>query len=284
MAPIGQTYVQLPQATHLSGLILIPRSSGTRLRFRPNNALDQLDLEYVSAERAVVHRPARVNAGIAAVHFPFVYLEPVRIRTARLEIEAGQSLSGLRVVLVEAEPSLRVTAALQVSGDQPDVAVLVERHVVMVLRRVVRDHELGLPARRIHAQDAAQPRGDDPQLAVPVLRAVRAATAEWNLPVAHRARFHVGLEDTVKRRVGDHPDVTAADTHPARIAGFGADGSLDLTGLPVEKPGAFAEVGRLGHSVATRQLSRQLLLADPQAFGAARKGVGKALRTPEQRR
>src|SRR5262245_15643237 len=96
---------------------------------RPTWDLRDLDAEDVAAVRALHALPSRVDARVATDETPLVPVESVRIARSRREVDRHQELARLAVVLVQAGSSFGVRRAV-VAGHAPDVAFVVEAHVV----------------------------------------------------------------------------------------------------------------------------------------------------------
>ena len=182
--------------------------------------LDDLDAEDVTGVRTLQALPSRVDAGIAADESSVVPLQPVRVARSGRKIDRHQKLTGLAVILVQAGFPLGVAGAV-VAGHDPDVALVVERHVVKArpLLRAHADQDFGNPRLRIDTQDAAQAQRGNPELAVVPLHAMAttaaAVDAERNLTVADELGVHVDLKDAVWVGVRAHPHAAA----PVRHAG-----------------------------------------------------------------
>src|SRR5262245_14358160 len=186
-----------------------------------------------------------MDARIAADESPLVPHEAVWIAGSRLELDRHQQLTRLAVVLVEASSSFGVLGAV-VAGHDPDVSLVVERHVVKSrpLFRAHADQSFGNPGLWIDAEDATNAQRGNPQFAVVPLHSVGPAAlaidAQWNLPMAELLGVHINLKDAVWLCVRAHPHTAIAIRHARGVA------RVRLNGL--ESP--------LSHPIVTRFRAR----------------------------
>src|SRR5260221_1278903 len=194
-----------------------------------SRVLDDLDAEDVAAVRTLQALPSGVDAGIAADESDVVPVQPVRIARSGRKITRHQQLAGLPVIFVQAGFPVGVAGAV-VAGHHPDIALVVERHVVeaRLLLGARADQDLGHPRRWIDTQDAAQTQRGNPKLAVVPLHAMAttaaAVDAERNLTVAELLRVHVHLKDAEWFGVRTHPHAAAPVRHAGGIARMRGDG------------------------------------------------------------
>src|SRR3954463_3191538 len=111
---------------------------------------DDFDLEDVAAVRTIQSRPSRMDTGITADKSSTVPHEAVRIARAGHKIYGHHEFAGSAVILVQAGFALGVGRAV-ISGHDPDIAGVVERHVMKarLLRGVDANQDLRRPGCRV---------------------------------------------------------------------------------------------------------------------------------------
>ena len=202
---------------------------------------------------------------------PSCHTSPCGSHDPGCKLDRHQELAGLAVILVQAGFPLGVAGAV-VAGHDPDISLVVERHVVKArpLLRAHADQDFGNPRLRIDTQDAAQAQGGNPELAVVPLHTMAATApavdAERNLTVADLLGVHVDLKDAVWVGVRAHPHAAVPVRHAGRIARMGLD-RLEQLAVPIDQPRHLIAVRVQGQVIGRRILRSDLLLPDPQASG-----------------
>src|SRR6266852_7038398 len=121
---------------------------------------NKIDAKDPSARRAIVIRPTRMDAGIAANKRPIVHGESVRVRRVGDKIHRLKYLAGCGLVLDQPGPAFGVVLTV-VSRNLPDSAIVPSRSMISHPPRslVERDHEFRRPCSGIHSKNSTQPEG-----------------------------------------------------------------------------------------------------------------------------
>src|SRR3954471_13571527 len=263
----------MPARTRLHGrgvAVIPPRACYVTFAGDPRGS-DDFDLEDVAAVRTIQSRPSRMDTGITTDQSFGVPRQAVRITRAGHKIYGRHEFAGLAVILVQAGFALGVRRAV-ISGHDPNIAGLVERHVMKarLLRGVHANQDLRRPGRWVDAQNAAQTQSRHPQLAVVPLHTMATTTiavdTERNLAVADLLRAEVDLKDAKRVIVGRHPHATTPVRDAGRISRSRRD-RLEQFAVPIDKPSRFVAVGIYREVIDPTDLRSDLLLSDPQASG-----------------